>query len=163
MESNYLVSVIIPVHNTAPYLHKCVESVRNQSLKEIEIILVENMSIDNSAEICDEYAKINPRIRVFHKPNEGVSATRQFAINHAWGEYTIHADPDDWVEPTMLEELYEKAKKEDADMVICDFYVDKENKKQIYQRQEPSSLNHKKVLHELLQQVQCKFSYCYKL
>ena len=51
MESNYLVSVIIPVHNTAPYLHKCVESVRNQSLKEIEIILVENMSIDNSAEI----------------------------------------------------------------------------------------------------------------
>ena len=66
MESNYLVSVIIPVHNTAPYLHKCVESVRNQSLKEIEIILVENMSIDNSAEICDEYAKIDSRIKVIH-------------------------------------------------------------------------------------------------
>ena len=68
MESNYLVSVIIPVHNTAPYLHKCVESVRNQSLKEIEIILVENMSIDNSAEICDEYAKIDSRIKVIHLP-----------------------------------------------------------------------------------------------
>ena len=59
MENDYLVSVIIPVHNTANYLRKCVDSVRNQSLKSIEIILVENLSIDNSADICDEYAKLD--------------------------------------------------------------------------------------------------------
>lgn len=147
------ISVIVAVYQAEAYLHRCIDSLLAQTFHNYEILLIDDGSPDHSGEICDEYAKINPRIRVFHKPNEGVSATRQFAINHAWGEYTIHADPDDWVEPTMLEELYEKAKKEDADMVICDFYVDKENKKQIYQRQEPSSLNHKKVLHELFQQL----------
>ena len=73
-------------------------------------------------------------------------------MDHARGEYTIHADPDDWVDPTMLEELYRKAKEEDADMVICDFYEERKNKT-IYVRQQPSSLDHETVLCELFQQL----------
>ena len=102
MESNYLVSVIIPVHNTAPYLHKCVESVRNQSLKEIEIILVENMSIDNSAEICDEYAKIDSRIKVIHLPIAGLCIARNAGIDAATAPYIGFVDSDDYVKQNYI-------------------------------------------------------------
>ena len=108
MESNYLVSVIIPVHNTAPYLHKCVESVRNQSLKEIEIILVENMSIDNSAEICDEYAKIDSRIKVIHLPIAGLCIARNAGIDAATAPYIGFVDSDDYIAPQMYQVLLEQ-------------------------------------------------------
>ena len=92
MENSYLVSVVIPVHNTAPYLHKCVESVRNQSLKEIEIILVENMSTDNSAEICDEYAKMDSRIKVLHLSVAGLCVARNAGIDVATAPYIGFAE-----------------------------------------------------------------------
>lgn len=92
------------------------------------------------------------RVRVFHKKNGGVSSARQCGIDNARGEYTIHADPDDWVESNMLEDLYKEAKKMNADMVICDFYKEVADK-QIYVKQEPSSLDHETVLHELFYQL----------
>lgn len=142
------ISIISPVYNAEKYIHKCVDSIMAQTFTDWELILVDDGSPDTSGAICDQYASQDSRIRVIHKQNGGVSAARQTGLDAAQGEYVIHADPDDWVEPTMLEELYVKAKVEDADMVICDFYVNKGNN-QTYRKQEPSSMDHITVMNEL--------------
>lgn len=151
-ETTPKISVIVPVYKAENYLHRCVDSLLAQTFQDFEILLVDDGSPDRSGEICDEYARKDNRVRVFHKENGGVSSARQCGMDNAVGEYTIHADPDDWVEPNMLEELYKKAKEEDADMVICDFYEEREGKT-IYVRQQPSSLEHETVLRELFQQL----------
>ena len=151
-ETTPKISVIVPVYKAEAYLHRCVDSILAQTFQDFEVLLIDDGSPDRSGEICDEYARKDRRVRVFHKENGGVSSARQCGMDHAQGEYTIHADPDDWVEPMMLEELYKKAKEEDADMVICDFYEERKNKT-IYIRQQPSSLDHEIVLCELFQQL----------
>ncbi len=156
MENNSVsspkVSVIVPVYKAEKYLRKCVDSLLAQTFRDFEVLLVDDGSPDRSGEICDEYARQDRRVRVFHKANGGVSSARQCGLDNAWGEYTIHADPDDWVEPDMLEELYGKAKTENADMVICDYYVN-DNRGQRYVTQRPSALDHETVLRELFQQL----------
>ena len=146
------VSVIVPVYNAEKYLRKCVDSLLAQTFRYFEVILVDDGSPDRSGAICDEYAEKYPRVRVFHKENGGVSSARQCGLDHARGEYTIHADPDDWVEPNMLEELYAKAKAEDADMVICDYYVEFGKKTEL-KRQQPSALDSETVLREMFQRL----------
>lgn len=121
MENSYLVSVVIPVHNTAPYLHKCVESVRNQSLKEIEIILVENMSTDNSAEICDEYAKIDSRIKVLHLSVAGLCVARNAGIDVATAPYIGFVDSDDYIGVDMFKDLVEAMIENEADLTFCNY------------------------------------------
>ena len=143
------ISVIVAVYNAEKTIRKCVDSLLAQTFTNLEILLIDDGSIDNCGKICDEYALSDSRIRVVHKKNGGVSSARQCGIENAQGEYTIHADPDDWVEPEMLEELYNKASEENADMVICDYYID-ENK---YVKQQPTSLDHKVVLNELFQHL----------
>ncbi len=149
--NNPKVSIIVAVYKAEDYLHRCVDCLLAQTFTDFEILLVDDGSPDRSGEICDKYAEKDNRVRVFHKENGGVSSARQCGLDHALGEYTIHADSDDWVEPNMLEELYKKAKEEDADMVICDFYKNYEDK-QIYRKQQPSALDHETVLCELFQQ-----------
>lgn len=143
-----LISIIVPIYNAENYLHRCVDSILSQTLLDIEILLINDGSSDRSANICNEYARIDNRIRVFHNNNQGVSRTRQFGINHALGEYTIHVDSDDWVEPNMLEILYNEAIMHRADIVICDFYIDLKKYTRIV-KQEPSSLHHYDVLRDL--------------
>ena len=118
-----LISVIVPIYNAENYLHRCLDSILAQTFTDFELILVNDGSTDCSGKICDEYALKDNRIKVIHKSNGGVASARQMGVDNTLGNYTIHADPDDWVEPTMLEELYKKAIEKDADMVICDFYV----------------------------------------
>lgn len=146
------ISVIVPVYNAENYIHRCVDSFLSQRFNDFELILVDDGSPDKSGNICDEYAKIDDRVKVIHKNNGGVSSARQCGLDNALGEYIIHADPDDWVETEMLEKLYEEAKKENADMVICD-YIEERNGKQKYIKQEPSALDHETVLKELFQQL----------
>lgn len=143
------VSIIVPVYNAESTIRKCVDSLLAQTLTDFEVVLVDDGSPDRCGEICDDYAKQDSRVKVVHQQNGGVSAARQAGIDNSTGEYTIHADPDDWVEPTELEELYNKAKEDDADMVICDFYENDD----IYHKQEPSSLESQVVLSELFQQL----------
>ena len=119
------VSVIVPVYKAEKYLQRCVDSLLAQTFTDFELLLIDDGSPDRSGEICDEYAAADSRVRVFHKVNGGVSSARQCGMDNATGEYTIHADPDDWVEPIMLKELYVKAKEENADMVFCNYYWDK--------------------------------------
>lgn len=146
------VSVIVPVYKAEAYINKCVDSLLVQTFKDFEILLIDDGSPDKSGYICDDYARKDRRVRVFHKENGGVSSARQCGIDNALGEYTIHADPDDWVEPTMLEELYAKAKIDDADMLICD-YCEENNDKSIYIKQEPSSLDPDIVIKELFKNL----------
>ena len=143
------ISIIVPVYKAETYLHRCVDSILAQTFTDWELLLIDDGSPDRSGEICDEYAKKDSRVRVIHKENGGVSSARQRGLDESIGEYTIHADPDDWVEPTMLEELYNKAKEEDVDMVICDFFQNN-GRSQEYIKQKPIEINRKKVLRELL-------------
>ena len=138
------ISVIVPVYKAEAYLHRCVDTLLAQTFPDFEILLIDDGSPDKSGELCDEYARKDCRVCVYHKENGGVSSARQYGIDHARGEYTIHADPDDWVESTMLEELYKRAKDEDADMVICDYYVDEKSETK-YIVQQPSSCCNKLV------------------
>jgi len=117
------ISVIVPVYNATAYLERCVGSLLLQTLSDFEILLIDDGSNDGSAELCDDYARKDSRVKVYHKPNGGVASARQLGVNKASGDYSIHIDPDDWVLPTMLEELYGVAVKSEADMVICDFTV----------------------------------------
>lgn len=150
--SETLVSIICPVYNAEAYLHKCIDSIIAQTLSDWELILVDDGSPDNSGSICESYAVKDSRIKVIHKDNGGVSAARQTGFEAAQGEYIIHVDPDDWIESSMLEDLYTKAKSGSADMVICDFLYDKAGEL-IYSKQEPSSLDHKVVLSEMFSKL----------
>jgi len=146
-----VISVIVPVYKAENYLHRCVDSILAQTFTDFEVLLVDDGSPDRSGEICDEYAQKDGRVRVFHKENGGVSSARNVGIDNALGKYTIHADPDDWVEPNMLEELYKKAQEEDADMVICDFYIHTKNK-EIYISQKPSETSNNVLLDDIMNQ-----------
>lgn len=144
------ISIIVPVYKAEKYLHRCVDSILAQTFTDFELLLIDDGSPDSSGEICDQYAVADTRVRVFHKPNGGVSSARQCGLDNAHGEYTIHADPDDWVEPDMLQELYAEAKRTNADMVICDFFQEYGDGRTKYIKQQPTSLNSETVLQQLL-------------
>lgn len=113
------VSVIVPIYNVELYLRKCVDSIINQSLKEIEIILVNDGSTDNSGKMADEYINKDERIKVIHKENGGQGSARNMGIEAAIGEYIGFVDSDDWIDEDMYKVLYEKAISEKLDIAIC--------------------------------------------
>lgn len=114
------ISVIVPVYNAGEYLHKCIDSILQQKVSDLELILVNDGSTDNSGEICDSYAVQDNRVNVIHKKNEGVSSARNKGIKSATGEYIGFVDSDDWIEPDMFSRLYSEADKNCADVVMCD-------------------------------------------
>lgn len=139
------ISIICPIYKAEKYLETCIDSVISQSFDKWELILVDDGSPDSSGTICDKYSKLDSRIKVFHKANEGVSIARQFGLDHATGEYVIHIDPDDWIEKDMLHDIYAYAKENDSEMVIFDFY--KENSTGTYHiSQKPSNLTANGIL-----------------
>lgn len=146
------VSVIVAVYQAEKYIRRCLDSLRNQSFQEYEVLLIDDGSSDASSVICDEYAEKSNLFRVFHKQNGGVSTARQLGLESALGEYVIHVDPDDWVEPNMLQELYDTAKSHDYDVVVCDFF-EKDNHGQTYVTQKPTSLNHKDYFFDLISKL----------
>lgn len=116
-----LISIIIPIYNADRFIRKCLDSIIAQTHNNWEAILVDDGSLDNCGWICDEYARNEKRFKVIHQENGGVSVARQTGLNNTIGEYIIHCDPDDWIEPTMLEDMLECAIVNDADIVTCDF------------------------------------------
>lgn len=119
----YMVSIIIPVYNVKEYLAECVESVRRQTLSEIEIILVDDGSTDGSAQLCDEYAALDARIQVIHQANGGSTRARNAGLLASRGTYIGFVDSDDWVEPNMYEELLKYGEEAEADVVASVKYV----------------------------------------
>lgn len=116
---NY-VSIIIPVYNTEKYLTKCLDSIINQTLKEIEIIIVNDGSSDNSQKIIDDYSAKDSRVKSIIKTNGGLSDARNHGIDHVTGEYIAFIDSDDYIESNMMEELYKKAVQYNAEIALCD-------------------------------------------
>lgn len=111
------VSVIIPVYNSSQYLDTCLESVIAQTLKEIEIICIDDDSTDNSLEILEKYAKIDDRIKIIHQKHQGQAVARNLALDRAVGEYIAFVDSDDFIHKQMLEVLVSVAEKSDVDVV----------------------------------------------
>lgn len=128
MEINYKISIIVPIYNTGIYLKKCIDSLLNQTLQDIEIILIDDGSTDESKDICDEYAKRDNRVSVIHKKNEGVSIARNTGIKKAKGNYIGFIDSDDWIESNMYQNMYNYAKDYNADIVFCDAVTVYDNK-----------------------------------
>lgn len=114
------ISIIVPVYNAETFLLQCVDSILTQSFKNFELLLVNDGSIDNSGIICDELKKKDSRVRVFHKSNGGVSSARNLGLDNALGEWISFVDSDDWIESSMLSEIFQSAKINNADMVFID-------------------------------------------
>jgi glycosyltransferase involved in cell wall biosynthesis len=119
--ANSLISIIIPVYKVEKYLDRCVESVVNQTYKNLEIILVDDGSPDNCPTMCDEWAKKDNRIKVIHKENGGVSSARNVGLDNATGEYIAFVDSDDYIKKETYKELLNLTITYNADVVICNF------------------------------------------
>lgn len=155
MKYNTKVTVTVAVFNTEKYIIRCLDSLVAQTLKELEIIIVDDGSTDNSGKICDEYALKDDRIRVIHKENGGLGSARQVGLENAHGEYFIACDSDDWVEPTMYEDMYLKAKESDSDMVICDYCMNYPDGKEIKYHEDARINNRTDLLKAVLNHKIC--------
>lgn len=127
------ISVIVPVYNVEKYIKKCLDSLVNQILHDIEIIVVDDGSTDSSAEIIKEYVDMYKNVKYYKKENGGLSDARNYGLQYATSKYVAFLDSDDYVDINLYKLMYEKAKKEDSDMVECNFYwaYPRKNKKDI--------------------------------
>ncbi len=115
------VSVIVPVYNVEQYLEKCFDSLKNQTLKDLEVIIVNDGSTDSSQNIIDKYVKENTNFKSYIKPNGGLSDARNYGLQYVTSPYVAFLDSDDYVETTIYEKMYEEAIKDNKDFVECDF------------------------------------------
>lgn len=122
MKTSPRISVIVPVYNAEKWLRRCVDSILAQTFTDFEVLLIDDGSTDGSGAICDEYAIQDQRVRVFHKPNGGVSSARNLGLDSAQGEWMTFADSDDYIESNMLVRMIKKINDEQADIVIADYF-----------------------------------------
>lgn len=114
-----LISVIVPVYNVQDYLERCINSIWQQTYRNLEIILVDDGSTDHSGKMCDAFAAKDSRIKVIHKKNGGLSDARNAGLAQATGEYIGYVDSDDWIEPQMYDTMYRACKVQNAEVAIC--------------------------------------------
>lgn len=145
-----LITVVIPIYNVEKYLERCIKSIINQTYKNIEILLVNDGSPDDSKEIMEKYKENDKRIKCFYKKNGGLSDTRNYAINIASGKYICFIDGDDYIENTFVEKLYNKIIEDKSDLAWCNFNLVNDdgkydeiiiNDKNIYDFEMPSACN----------------------
>ena len=113
------ITIIVPCYNAQNYLHRCIDSILTQNYIDIELLLVDDGSTDNSGTICDEFAKYDKRVRVFHKKNGGVSLARNLGLDNSLGEYIMFVDSDDYMLPGMLEVMLSTLESKTTDLVVC--------------------------------------------
>ncbi len=126
-----LISVVVLIYNVEEFLPKCIDSLLKQTYKNIEILLVNDGSTDNSLKICNDYKKIDKRIRVYTKKNGGLSDARNYGIARAIGKYICFIDSDDWIDDDYIEFLYSNLIKNKCDISICNKYVEYDNGVQV--------------------------------
>lgn len=127
-----MISVIVPIYNVEPYLRECLDSICNQTYGDLDIILINDGSPDKCWEICEDYAKKDTRIRVFHTKNQGLSASRNFGLRIAKGEYIGFVDSDDWLEPDMYETLLHRIEATNTKISACGVRHEYLNGEEIY-------------------------------
>lgn len=140
------ISVIVPCFNVQQYIDKCVNSLLNQSFKDIEILLIDDGSNDKTGDRCDELAEKNPTIKVYHKKNGGLSDARNYGLKVASGEYIYFCDPDDYYEDNLLQSLIDLAIAQDSDMVICGYLMEILDKNGIVLASKKYTLNNNLLL-----------------
>lgn len=163
-----IVSVVVPIYNVELYMRKCIDTIISQTYKELEIILVDDGSTDESGKIVDEYEKKDTRIKVIHKLNGGLSDARNAGMKEAKGKYICFIDSDDFIEKNMIENMVNQIKKSNSDVVICGFYVDYEDKfgnliKRETRQFEDKKLNMEKINIELLGMLGFAWNKIYRL
>ena len=126
-----LISVVVPVYNTKVYIALSIESILAQTYPHLELILIDDGSVDGSGHICDQYAAKDPRVKVIHQNNRGVSHARNVGLNEASGEYIAFVDADDSIAPVYLESLHRLLKDKDAEIAVCDVEYVFESKKDL--------------------------------
>lgn len=119
------VSVIIPVFNSEKYIARCLESIINQTYKNIEVIIVEDHSLDGSLEICEKYSNMDSRIKLYVNNKKGVSSARNLGISKATGEYITFVDSDDYIENKMYEEMVNYLESNNIDYIVCGYYIER--------------------------------------
>lgn len=129
---NEVISVIVPVYNVEQYLKECVESILQQTYQELEILLIDDGSTDQSGKMCDDFAKQDDRIRVFHKENGGAASAKNFGLAHITGSYVMIVDSDDKIEARLVETLYRSLKEQDAEIALGDYYLYNQNENMFY-------------------------------
>lgn len=122
-----MISVIVPIYKVEAYLHQCVDSILGQKYRDIEILLIDDGSPDRCGEICEEYARIDTRIRVFHTENQGLSAARNLGLREARGEYVGFVDSDDWLDPDMYEFLLHRLEETETNICACGVWREYQN------------------------------------
>ena len=127
-ESLPLISIIVPVYNVKAYLERCLDSICGQTYQNLEIIIVDDGSTDGSGEFCDEYARLDNRVKVIHQANGGQSVARNKGLSVAKGEFLGFVDADDWIDEDMYEFLYQLILKNHADIAVCSHYIEKQGK-----------------------------------
>jgi glycosyltransferase family 2 len=154
-----LVSVIIPIYNTEKFLPLCISSVLNQTLTDIEVLLVNDGSTDGSGKICDEYACKDQRIQVIHTLNQGVSHARNQGLETAKGEYIAFMDSDDWIETDMIATLYQLIRTNEAGLATCGYIIENEDGRPIYHINEVKSgkLTQWEAIHSLFNDRHYKY------
>ncbi|MCR5290992.1 MAG: glycosyltransferase [Treponema sp.] len=127
------ISIIVPVYNTEKYIKKCLDSIKQQTFTDFEVILIDDGSTDSSPQILDSFCSTDSRFKVFHNKNQGVTKVRIDGLAKASGEYIVWIDSDDWVEQNHLALLHETITKEHADICVCNFVKDSNTISQIYE------------------------------
>ena len=156
-----LVSVIVPIFKVEQFLTRCIESILSQTYQNTEIILVDDGSPDQCPEICDTYARMDSRIQVIHKENGGLSDARNAGIEKAKGDYLCFVDSDDYIEPTMLEQMVAEAKKNGVKLVIANFKAVDENGYQVFESEQSPIHNGVFTAEELLPKLYQKLGWYY--
>lgn len=146
------ISIIVPVYNTEKYLSRCIDSIINQTYKNIEVLLVDDGSNDNSGLICDNYAKKDKRIKVFHQKNSGQSSARNLALEHVTGDYLGFVDSDDWIDLNTYQYLVELVLKSKADVGFIE-------REKVYNEDEVKKIKNKKEKVELFEKENILIEY----
>ena len=156
MDNSIRVAIIVPIYNVEKYVAKCIQSLVNQTYKNITIIAIDDGSPDNSSEIVDQFAKEDSRIRLIKKENGGYGSALEIGIQNFESDYFLICDPDDWLLPNAVETLVKRACEDDLDIVIGDkFNVYEENGDKMYQKTFSSDMNIKdKYVYSTKQEIQ---------
>lgn len=128
MKESALVSIIVPVYNIENYIEKCLESIKEQTFSNLEVLVIDDGSTDQSGVICDEFAEKDDRFIIIHKSNAGLVSARKKGLELAHGEYCLHIDGDDWIEPRMVECLLRRAERDQSDLVQSGFITSRGQK-----------------------------------
>lgn len=160
MNNNPLISILLPVYNTSAYLPQCLDSVLAQTYTNLQVVLVDDGSKDNSLEICQDYAAKDSRVEVYHQENQGVATARNVLLSKIKGDYFLFVDSDDWIEPLMVEYLLSCAMAYKAEMVVCEMVKNDDTPPQDYTQE---TLDQDSTIKKFLLHKELSGSLCNKL